>query len=198
MEHKGTTVITSKRLLLRRFAIEDAEAMFHNWASDPDVCRFLTWPPHPDVNVTRRILQNWITSYAQPNFYQWAIALQEHPHNVIGSISVVAQNEELVLVHIGYCLGKEWWHQHITSEAFTAIIPFLFEEVKANRIETRHDPDNPNSGRVMRSCGLTYEGTAREADRSNRGIVDACNYSLLKKEYPQWLHERGITSTAFR
>lgn len=66
MEHKGTTVITSKRLLLRRFVIEDAEAMFHNWASDPDVCRFLTWPPHPDVNVTRRILQNWITSYAQP------------------------------------------------------------------------------------------------------------------------------------
>ena len=130
---------------------------------------------------------------AQPNFYQWAIALQEHPHNVIGSISVVAQNEELDLVHIGYCLGKEWWHLHITSEAFTAIIPFLFEEVKANRIETRHD-----SGRVMRSCGLTYEGTAREADRSNRGIVDACNYSLLKKEYPQWLHERGITSTAFR
>ena len=182
MEHKGTTVITSKRLLLRRFVIEDAEAMFHNWASDPDVCRFLTWPPHPDVNVTRRILQNWITSYAQPNFYQWAIALQEHPHNVIGSISVVAQNEELDLVHIGYCLGKEWWHLHITSEAFTAIIPFLFEEVKANRIETRHDPDNPNSGRVMRSCGLTYEGTAREADRSNRGIVDACNYSLLKKE----------------
>ena len=106
MEHKGTTVITSKRLLLRRFVIEDAEAMFHNWASDPDVCRFLTWPPHPDVNVTRRILQNWITSYAQPNFYQWAIALQEHPHNVIGSISVVAQNEELDLVHIGYCLGK--------------------------------------------------------------------------------------------
>ncbi|MCR0573118.1 GNAT family N-acetyltransferase [[Clostridium] innocuum] len=42
MEHKGTTVITSKRLLLRRFVIEDAEAMFHNWASDPDVCRFLT------------------------------------------------------------------------------------------------------------------------------------------------------------
>ena len=27
MEHKGTTVITSKRLLLRRFAIEDAEAI---------------------------------------------------------------------------------------------------------------------------------------------------------------------------
>lgn len=73
MEHKGTAVIAAKRLLLRRFVIEDAEAMFHNWASDEEVCRFLTWPPHQDVNVTRHILQNWITSYAQPNFYQWAI-----------------------------------------------------------------------------------------------------------------------------
>ena len=39
MEHKGTAVIAAKRLLLRRFVIEDAEAMFHNWASDEEVCK---------------------------------------------------------------------------------------------------------------------------------------------------------------
>ena len=57
MEHKGTTVITSKRLLLRRFVIEDAEAMFHNWASDPEVTRYLTWPAHSSVEVTKMILE---------------------------------------------------------------------------------------------------------------------------------------------
>ena len=198
MEHKGTAVIASKRLLLRRFVIEDAEAMFHNWASDEEVCRFLTWPPHQDVNVTRHILQNWIASYAQPDFYQWAITWKDRPQEVIGCIGVVAQNEDLDMVHIGYCIGKAWWHRHVTSEAFTAVIPFLFEKVKANRIESKHDPENPNSGRVMLSCGLTYEGTARETDRSNRGVTDACYYSLLKKEYPQWLHKRGMKSTEIR
>lgn len=50
----------------------------------------------------------------------------------------------------------------------------------------------------MLSCGLTYEGTAREADRSNRGIADACYYSLLKKEYPQWLRKRGMKPSEIR
>ena len=57
------------------------------------------------------------------------------------------------------------------------------EEVGVNRIESQHDPNNPNSGLVMKKCGLKYEGTLRQADWSNKGIVDACMYSLLKAEW---------------
>ena len=34
MEHKGTKELTSNRLVLRRFTINDANAMYHNWAND--------------------------------------------------------------------------------------------------------------------------------------------------------------------
>lgn len=44
---------------------------------------------------------------------------------------------------------------------------------------------NPNSGNVMRKCGLKYEGILRQADISNRGIVDACMYSILRDEWLQ-------------
>lgn len=71
----------------------------------------------------------------------------------------------------------------ITSETFSGIIPFLFDEVKVNRIESQHDPNNPNSGKVMPKGGLKYEGTLRQADFSNKGIVDASMYSLLAIEY---------------
>ncbi|MBK5263169.1 MAG: GNAT family N-acetyltransferase [Peptostreptococcaceae bacterium] len=77
----------------------------------------------------------------------------------------------------------KWWNQGITSEAFGRIIPFLFDEVKVNRIESQHNPNNPNSGKVMVKCGLKYEGILRQADFSNRGIVDAAIYSLLSNEY---------------
>ena len=33
------------------------------------------------------------------------------------------------MVHIGYCIGRAWWHQGITSEAMKAVIDFFFEEV---------------------------------------------------------------------
>ena len=57
--------------------------------------------------------------------------------------------------------------------------------MKVNRIETQHEPDNPNSGKVMKKCGLIYEGTLRQAMYSNQGIVDACVYGILASEYFQ-------------
>ena len=86
-------------------------------------------------------------------------------------------------VHIGYCIGSKWWNRGFTSEALDAVISFFFEQVGVKRIESQHDPNNPKSGKVMRKCGMIYEGTLRKADFSNKGIVDACMYAILKKEY---------------
>ena len=56
---------------------------------------------------------------------------------------------------------------------------FFFDEVGVNRVESRHDPNNPNSGAVMRKCGMTFEGTLRQSDWNNQGICDASWYALL-------------------
>ncbi len=182
MNHKGTKVIETDRLILRPFCKKDIEPAFRNWMSDKRVTEFLRWPPHESVSVTEKTINGWISLYSDPAFYLWAIVLKSNGEP-IGSISVINSSEELDILHIGYCIGFEWWHMGITSEAFSAIIPYLFEEVGANRIESQHDPDNPNSGKVMRKCGLKYEGCLRQADISNKGVVDACMYSLLKSEW---------------
>ncbi len=44
MKHCGTQSIETERLVLRRFSIDDAEAMYRNWASDPEVTKYLN--PH--------------------------------------------------------------------------------------------------------------------------------------------------------
>ena len=182
MNHKGTITIETKRLLLRRFHHNDAQAMFENWESDSKVTEFLQWKTATDVSEAEQVLCEWINGYEHNDFYLWAIVLKELGEP-IGSISVVGKNEKLDIVHIGYCIGSKWWHQGITTEAFKAIIPFFFEEIGVNRIESQHDPNNPNSGKVMQKCGLKYEGTLRQADWSNKGIVDACMYSLLRSEW---------------
>lgn len=186
MTNRGTKTIETERLLLRRFNKDDAEAMFRNWESDPKVTEFLRWPTAVDVSEAEAVLFDWIKGYEDPGFYQWAIVLKEIGEP-IGSISAVGKNERLNIVHIGYCIGSKWWHRGITTEAFGAIIPFLFEEVGVNRIESQHDPNNPNSGKVMQKCGLRYEGTLRQADWSNKGVVDACVYSLLRSEWKSTL-----------
>ena len=183
MKHRGTQRLETERLILRRFVGEDADAMYRNWASDDEVTKYLTWPTHSNIDVTKHVIEMWSNSYADEKKYLWAIILKENGDEPIGSISAVRMDEDISMVHIGYCIGRNWWHQGITSEALKAVIKFFFEEVDVNRIEARHDPRNPNSGKVMQKCGMKYEGTMRCADRNNQGISDTCYYALLKSDF---------------
>ncbi len=182
MNHLGTVTLQTDRLCLRKFEISDAGPMFRNWANDPEVTKYMTWPAHSNIEVSQNYIQSLLDGYKQANTYEWGIELKE-PGEVIGSIGVVRCNEKAQSVHIGYCIGRKWWNKGITSEAFSAVIKFLMDEVGVNRIESRHDPRNPYSGKVMEKCGLRYEGTLRESDVNNQGLCDAAWYAVLRKEY---------------
>ena len=181
MNHRGTKVLETERLILRKFEASDAPAMYKNWASDPEVTKFLMWPTHTSEEVSKAVLESWVPCYKDDNYYHWAIVLKEIGEP-IGSMGAVQQDEAIGMAHIGYCIGRNWWHMGITSEALQAVMDFLFDEVGMNRIESRHDPRNPNSGKVMMKCGMKYEGTHRMADHNNQGICDAAYYALLKSE----------------
>lgn len=182
MKHCGTQRLETDRLVLRRFVKEDAAAMYKNWASDEEVTKFLMWQAHANEEVSQGITEEWVNSYAKEDYYQWAIVPKDNGDEPIGSIAVVAMDEAISMVHIGYCIGRAWWHRGIMSEALKAVMDFLFDKVDVNRIESRHDPRNPNSGGVMKKCGMKYEGTLRSSDWNNQGICDACYYALLKSE----------------
>lgn len=179
MKHLGTKKLETERLVLRQFALEDADKMYQNWASDPEVTKYLTWPTHESVGVTKLVLSDWVSSYDNENQYQWCIAKKEN-NEPIGSISVVNMKEKAESFEIGYCISRAYWHQGITSEALRAVMDYLLNEVGARRIESRHDPRNPHSGAVMQKCGLRYEGTRIQADWNNTGICDEALYGYVK------------------
>ena len=183
MRHLSTLRLETDRLILRRYTPDDAEAMFRNWASDSEVTRFLTWPAHSSAEVSLKVLESWIARYAEDDYYHWAIVLKEHGDEPIGDIAAVKLNEDTRCAEIGYCLGRNWWHRGIMSEALGAVTDFLFGCVGMNRVEARHDTRNPNSGRVMLKCGMRYEGTLRASDRNNQGICDICQYAILRQDW---------------
>jgi ribosomal-protein-alanine N-acetyltransferase len=182
MKHLGTKELETKRLVLRRFIMDDAESMFTHWANNDEVTKYLVWPSHADIHVTKNVLEQWVRAYEKTDFYQWAIVLKEI-NEPIGSISVVEQRDEIKMVHIGYCIGKKWWNKGITSEALKALVKFFFEDVGVNRIESKHDSRNRNSGKVMAKCGMRYEGLSRQAGLNNQGIVDIRHYGILAGDY---------------
>lgn len=182
MNHKGTQIIETERLILRPFCEDDAEPMFRNWASDPEVTKFLTWSAYENIETAKQTIGNWVKGNDDPRNYQWAIELKKI-HEPIGSISAVKTDDRTEAATIGYCIGRSWWGQGITAEALRAVIDFFFCEVNMNCVNSCHDPRNPNSGKVMKKCGMTYEGTWRAGGVNNQGICDESWYSILKKEY---------------
>lgn len=179
--HKGTVTLETPRLLLRRASTEDALPMFRNWASDSRVTEFLTWPTYKTPETAIPVLTDWADSYKKDDFYQWMIVLKELGEP-IGTISVVGQNPKVASAEIGYCIGSRWWHRGIMTEALGAVMDFLFDQVGMERIEARHDVENPHSGGVMIKCGMKYEGTSRRSGHSNRGICDLARYAILRSD----------------
>lgn len=120
--------------------------------------------------------------YARGNVADWAIELKSLGE-VIGSIGVVNVQPKADAVEVGYCIGSRWWNQGITTEAFRAVIHYFFTEAGVNRVSAFHDTRNGASGAVMRKCGLTYEGTQRQASWNHSGLCDLDGYSILKEDW---------------
>lgn len=183
IDKTGTVDLETKRLKLRRFTLDDAQDMFDNWASDPAVTKYLTWPTHTSIEVTKAVLESWASNYADGAYFNWAIE-RKGSGKVIGSIAVVALDEDIA-AEIGYCLGRAYWGQGIMTEAVMAVLDHLFDAVGLNRVAAYHDANNPRSGRVMEKAGMKYEGILRQAGRNNSGICDKVCRAVIRSDRAQ-------------
>ncbi len=181
MNKAGTQRIETDRLILRRFRIEDAEDMFNNWASDPEVTTYLTWPAHESVDVTKMLLTDWISKYEDGFYFNWVMEDKECG-KAIGNISVVKLKESVEEAAIGYCMSRSYWGRGLMPEALKAVMDFLFDVVEVNRVVACHDVNNPKSGRVMDKAGMKLEGTLRAAGKNNQGICDEVIHAMIRSD----------------
>ena len=183
IKHTGTVPLASEGLILRRFQGSDAPAVFHHWASDEEVVKYLNWERHQSLGDSMRYVERCIKSYDDKRYYHWAVVPTENPQLPIGAIFATEVDDTVAKVHIAYNIGKQWWNRGYTSRAMAMVIRHFFECVHYNRVEARHDPRNPYSGRVMIRCGMKFEGTLRQWEMNNQGVCDASYYAILRDDY---------------
>ena len=178
MRNLGSIELETKRLFLRRFVVEDAKAMFENWASDSENVRYVTWDPHPNPQVTQASIERWLLHYQEENTYKWAICKKEDPKQVIGDISVVSQDPQKEICEVGYILGKNFWGQGIMTEALKAVLHFLLLEVGFKEVQAKYVSLNPASGIVMEKAGMHYLTTLPNAVARKGYIGDQITYTI--------------------
>lgn len=182
MKAIGTQMLQTERLILRRFVESDAEAMFQNWASSAENLIYVTWDPHPDVEVTRNSIRNWVVSYTNPNYYKWAICLKEDPEHVIGDISIVEMNEPDSSCEIGYVLGKDYWGRGMMTEALKAVLDFCFNQSCFQKVRARYASLNLASGRVMEKAGMSYLKTIANGVERKDYVADLIYYQISRED----------------
>lgn len=197
MRHAGTQEIQTERLILRRLLPQDADMMYANWASDPDVTRFLRWQPHKSAAETFELLSAWALLYPNPDYYQWAI-VEKATGQVFGSISVYnslpeepQQKTEWHGLDLsngvwepGYCIGKAWWNKGYTTEALRAVTHYWFTHTDSTWLACCHAQANPASGKVMEKAGFLYDHRSVYHKFDGTSVSCLC-YRLTKEQYDQ-------------
>jgi len=178
MTHKGTASLQTERLSLRQFKLSDAEDMYSNWVTDPQVSRFWSWEPHTNISETKALLTTWIADYAKPDNYHWVIELNDISQ-AIGYIYLSDIDDVNNSVSVHYALSRKYWGKGLITEACKRVFDFAFNELGVKKIHTQHHIENPASGRVLLKSGMKYIKTEyKQFSYCERISADYCFYEI--------------------
>lgn len=149
-----TPILETERLILRPFTMEDAQAVFHGWESDPNVAKYMFWTSHNDIRKTIEWLSFETGQVDADDWYRWAL-VRKDTAELIGT-GLIYLEEEYNKYEIGYNLGKKAWGYGYTTEAMREIILFATEVLGIQEIVGRHAAENPASENVMIKLGFKF------------------------------------------
>ena len=147
----------TRRLRLRKPILEDAEAIFRQYAQDPEVTKYLTWHPNRSIDETREFLRLCIAAWEQGRSFQWAI-VEKKTDRLIGMVGFRVDGHKWEL---GYVLARKSWGRGYMTEAVKALVAWALKRPEVYRIWAVCDIENPASARVMEKAGMYREGTLR-------------------------------------
>lgn len=144
-------LIAGERVALRVPRLDDAENLFTVVTSDPEVTRYLSWPPHRGVEETRVVISGLFNVGVD---HTWLITLRDGGR-LIGQIGYFATAP--YAVQLGYALGRPYWGRGLAGEALQLVVDHLRTDPTLYRAAAAVHPDNPRSARVLERAGFTLE-----------------------------------------
>ncbi|HLO15258.1 MAG TPA: GNAT family N-acetyltransferase [Anaerolineales bacterium] len=150
--------IETKRLVLRKPRLDDASAIFHGWAQDKEVTRYLTWRPHQRIEQTQEFVRGCLAAWEHETRFPYMITLKE-AGEVIGMIDPRIEGPK---VGIGYGAARAHWGKGYITEATRTIIEWAFQQPSIYRVYATTDVENVASQRVLEKVGMQCEGVLRK------------------------------------
>lgn len=174
--------LMTKRLLLRKFRLDDAQAFFNRVGGNAKVTKFMLWEPHASVEDTKVSIEKVLKRYEEEACYTWAIALKEDD-SVIGRIDLLRFDEETGSCSFAYMIGDAYWGKGFGTEALSTVLAYAFEKMNVEEVVADHMCENIASGAVMRKTGMTYVKTHMAKYEKAGKMMDADEYRITREEW---------------
>jgi len=176
--HKGLVSLETERLLLRPITRDDAEAIFHNWASDPEATRFMYWNCHRTLEDTHAWLDVLQQNAERPDCYDgWGIVLRD-TGDLIGSMGASWHDQEQETMEFGYIISRKHWGNGYATEAAREMIRFLRDDVGIRHFFACRAENNPTSGKVLLKLGMVQTGNGEYKSLDGQRVYPSVDYRL--------------------
>jgi RimJ/RimL family protein N-acetyltransferase len=149
--------LKTERLRLRKAKLVDADAIFREYAQDPEVTKYVSWQAHRSVDETRDYVRTCLLAWDTGRAFHWVIANRSN-NQLMGMIIARVTPEKWEL---GFVLARRCWGQGYMAEALRAIIDWALCQSDIYRVWAVCDVDNLASARVMEKVGMQREGILR-------------------------------------
>ena len=173
-------VLTTERLILRRFIEADAASLF-KLRGDAGVMQYIGRPLAKTVDDAVALINVIDDLLAGNNGITWCISLKSDAE-FIGSIGFWRIEKENYRAEIGYLLNPIHQGKGIMQEALAAVLTFGFEVMYLHSIQANVNPQNAASVKLLERNNFIREGYFKEDHLLNGSFADTIIYSLLTKK----------------
>lgn len=163
-------IMTTPRLLLREFALEDAPALYE-LNSDPEVMKYTGDSPFASVRDAEDFVRGY-DHYRDYGYGRWSVVLRE-TGEFVGWCGL--KFNELEQVDIGFRFFRKHWGKGYATESARATLAYGFGELALGEIIGRAARANTASIRVLEKLGMEYWKEA-----ACKGIVDSAYYRIKR------------------
>lgn len=169
--------LATPNLALRELEQDDLGAV-QGWATDPEVCRFMTWGPNTDED-TRAFLAFAATERRREPRVTFELGV-EHEGRLVGAGGLRIRSEANRSGDLGYVLRRDRWGLGWGTEVARALLRFGHEQLGLHRIWATCDVDNVASARVLEKIGMLREGRMKHHMRRHGVWRDSFLYAWVE------------------
>ncbi|MBW9158555.1 GNAT family N-acetyltransferase [Clostridium tagluense] len=176
-----TIQIETERLILKNYCENDLENIYR-LKSEPSVWKFSNKIATNKIEDSKSSLESLLKNYDKNKRDFQALFLKKSG-KYIGEAGILTFNNQNNRAVVGYNLLPEHWNKGYATEITKALVKYLFEDTKTERIEALALDSNTASRKVLEKSGFVLEGLLRNFAYINNRYFNVCYFGIIRHDY---------------